>query len=353
VSYPEQYGGASREELSYTLEADGSHCVVHCDFINGVFEYSLIGWREGSPIYASLQPANPIDTAKSIVERYQAYVGSARYVSLLSMIDTVSQAKAERKQSGATIIDVRTVSEGSFKLEYAVNNQRSTSFVWRYCVDDAETIILSIKLNDGKLYSISDKTNIFTVSDATVTVSSEQAISIAIANALNYSWVTKGTSSSVDAIPEKLARTQLFLTSRLPREPFVFYPFWRVDLWLGETVGGVSHVAVGIWADTGEVCYVKGLGGGGESPGEEAIAPSTLTPSSSQSSTSTPSYSQPNDARLPAKQPEDDSTTTDTPQPTAETSAHPPSLPQVLAVTATVIAAIALAGTSLYLKKKR
>jgi hypothetical protein len=62
------------------------------------------------------------------------------------------------------------------------------------------------------------------------------------------------------------------------------YPYWRVDLYLDKVYPGeVSSIAVGIWADTGDVIYCQELSYG-------AGAPQTPSPSPSTSPTITPAF---------------------------------------------------------------
>ena len=216
--------------------------------------------------------------------------------------------------------------------------------------------MLSISLHYGALYGLGDDYGLFKLSDAEVTVSQEEAIDIAVEHALNCSWNVTGVSYMAESVPSELAMTQLFLTASLPRDPFMYYPFWRVDLWLGKTYpGGVNHIAVGIWADTGEVKYVTPLGGGGSIPPEE---PADSSPPPSQpSDSSTPGSASSTDSK-DSTEPTDPATSPDaasppdvTPPPTQQpTDTTTPFNP----ITATVAAiAISATATTIYLKKKR
>lgn len=355
VKIDSHLGGAPREEVLYNISSSDSYCIASCKYINGVYSHCLIGWNKGSPIYTQPQPTNPVDFAKAVLERFQAFIGSPRYQPLIDMLDVINQ-------TGTT-----TVVSGNFKLTETVNSAR-VGFRWVYSVSGFETKAMKITLLNGALYGIGDAMGLFKLSDAPAVVSEQQAISIALNSTVGFSWRASGQEYNVtDPIPTDLARTQQILNTRPPRDPYTLYPLWKVTLWLGKTYpGGVNHISVSVWADTGEVSHIKALGTSGGPPSEDPSASSPSTTSPSQSAPSTPSYSRSNNATSASdsaqppdsapsliQPPEDASTTTDTSAPPAETSGPAPSPLPVLATTATVIAATAVAGTLLYLKKKR
>jgi len=344
VTYPEAYGGVPEERVRYILQTNDSYLDATCFFVNAIFSHCLLSWRSGAPIYVQPQPSNLVDIAKVVLERYQAYVGSLRYQPLRAMLDSVSKAEN-------TIVTL-----DNWKLDVIVND-RNTDFNWIYSSNGAERILLSINLQDGAIRTIGDSMGLFTVSDTELTVSSEEAISIAVNRAQNFSWRTgNGTQVNlIDPISEESATTQLFLTSRPPRDPFKLYSFWRVDLWLGKTyAGGVDHIAVGIWADTGEVSYIQELGGGLGGVSSDVPAGSSSSPSQSSgasSSSSMPdSASSPDSAAPPSQQPSDTSTPADSS--TTENSSPTNQVPAA-AFAAVAAAGVIATATALYLKKKR
>ncbi|NLE05647.1 MAG: hypothetical protein GX638_12730 [Crenarchaeota archaeon] len=79
------------------------------------------------------------------------------------------------------------------------------------------------------------------------------------------------------------------------RDDSTLYPFWRVELYLDKVyAGGVGSIAVGIWADTGEIRYCNALSYGGPVPSDSIIDVSpTLAASPSLDSTMSPSVESP------------------------------------------------------------
>jgi hypothetical protein len=208
------------------------------------------------------------------------------------------------------------------------------------------------------LHDLGGAWNILSVSNAEVVLSQKEAIGIAVNSVQNFSWRTgDGVQINLtDPISEESTITQFFLTSRPPRDPFTLYPFWRVDLWLGKTyAGGVDHIAVGIWADTGEVSYIKALGGGlgGVSSDTPSDSPSSLAQSLGIPSLLPipDSVSSPSPTPLPSQQPSDTSAPADSSS-TENSSPADPAPPAALAIAA-VVGVVAIGTIALYLKKKR
>lgn len=365
-------GGAVREEVLYNISSADTYGIASCMYTNGAYDYSLIGWNKGTPVYTQPQPSNPTDFAKAVLERFQAFVGSPRYQPLIDMLGGAAAP--------------------GFKLQVKVYNSAQIGFRWSYSVEGFETNALTIKILNGALQGINDAMGIFKVSEAPTAISEQQAISIAVNSASTFSWRADGQEYSVtDSIPVDLARASKILNALPSRDPFTLYPIWKVLLYLGKTYpGGVKYISVGVWADTGEVNYLLAHGDGSASPQEEPSEPSTSTTSPSTTKPSEPSNSQGNDATSPStsspsqprssdssysesnsetsdsdfdsppettlspdqalvQQSDDASATSDVSAPTETSSSH--SLLSAFAAIATVVATIAIGGGVLYARK--
>jgi hypothetical protein len=223
---------------------------------------------------------------------------------------------------------------------------RNVDFDWIVSEDSFEITMFGMAFENGALYVINDRSGLFTIGGAEVTVSEEEAIEIAMNNARDFYWVTgEGISVKADSIPRELAMPELSWQHGMGRDPFTYYPYWHVDLWLDKTYpGGVSYISVGMWADTGEVVYVKALGGGGgilpyEGTGTSSSANAPSQPPSSTIDPSAPSEIgiMPNETPSPQQQPND-------------AKADPTGNYPLAAVAA---AATISAAATLYLKKRR
>ena len=94
----------------------------------------------------------------------------------------------------------------------------------------------------------------------TINVSQEQAIQIAKSYVKNYSWNVNGIEVSNVTVLETPVSVQF---SPHPRDQFLtLIPYWYVILSLDRVYpGGVTRIAVGVWADTGEVANIQTLSG--------------------------------------------------------------------------------------------
>ena len=120
-----------------------------------------------------------------------------------------------------------------------------------------------------------------TVGDAEVSVSEEEAISIAMEYAKGFSW-----KAGVD--PDNMVEVKDFKIlespvkaelSMQPREALTLYPYWYVELYLDKVYpGGVSSIHVGLWADTGEVNYCQEMSYGGGLPPDDTETDTTTPP---------------------------------------------------------------------------
>ncbi len=324
VSYPPEYGGIAKEWVRYILETSDSKLDANIIFLNGTYGWSLLFWDKGSPIYIQPQPVSVIDSAKGVIERYQAYSGYSGFQEMRAMLDTINTVENTTVISQDQQIPAKVLVVGNLKLEVIFGN--TVSFLWTYTFTDFEMNALSIDFRKDALYGIDDRwRTVFTVGSTEATVTEEEAISIAMNRAQNFSYVANGTT--VSGFTVRFANATLSMNAR---DPLTLYPFWRVDLWLDKYYpGGVSSIAVGIWADTGEVSYIQELSYGGGSP------PSSPTPSSTPDPTSPPP-SQPGPTTTPSQ---------------TENSSAPPT--GTILVASAAAATVAFAVAALALKKRR
>lgn len=262
VSYPVEYGGIMEEEISLELKTNGSQIRVIACFRNKTLAFCLISVREGSPVYTKAPPTNLVDSAKTILEEYQTYSESSRLQEMKGMLDQIDKVKET------------TVTSGNVKLQVS-NSGRRVSFNWQYTYGGVEVSGPTMVFRDGALYNFVDIWNIFTVGNTAIKVSEKEAINIAKETAKNFSWTVDGVEIKDFVILEDPVQTKMSMQAR---EPLTLYPHWRVNVYL-DTVypGGVSCIAVGVWADTGEVRYCQELSLGGRLSAEETQS-ATIVP---------------------------------------------------------------------------
>jgi hypothetical protein len=97
MTYPAEYGGVPREDVTYRLQTDGIDLSADCVYLNQTFwrcQINLHGARpEDSMIYSQPLPADVVGLAKVVLGKYQAYTGSSRYQSMRDMLASVDKTE--------------------------------------------------------------------------------------------------------------------------------------------------------------------------------------------------------------------------------------------------------------------
>ena len=126
---------------------------------------------------------------------------------------------------------------------------------WAYISDNIDFQSKSLVLNFddyGFLEMLSDDWHIFKVGSTEVKVSKEEAINIAIEYAEDYSWTVNDVEVNNFTIVAETVSATLWPHSR--EDPLTLLPYWYVTLYLDRIYPDrVDRLAVGLWADTGEV----------------------------------------------------------------------------------------------------
>ena len=158
------------------------------------------------------------------------------------------------------------------------------------------------------------------IGNTSVSITRDQAISIAKVRAQNLSWNVNISDTSVTQVSnvtilDDHTNAQLLAA---PKEPLVLHPYWRVSLTFDKVYPGyVYGVSYNIWADTGEVFYgnLNTLGG----------PPTSDTPTTSNPTTSTDQYSQTGQTPTTETKPSSENLPAATPTPMLNSSPVPPS----------------------------
>jgi hypothetical protein len=203
---------------------------------------------EGTPYYSQLQPTDTLDVAKDILERYQTYSRASHLETMRNMLETVDGIRGfETVWSNVKLI-ISTESN-TVKIRF------------EYTADDVDFQAKSVELifdNYGFLQSLSDDWTLYKVGSTEVNISKEEAINIAIEYAKDYSWIANGEVVSNFTLDEGGASAELYPHSR--EDPLALIPYWYVTIDLDRVYPDrVESLAVGLWADTGEVSICQTL----------------------------------------------------------------------------------------------
>jgi DNA-binding transcriptional ArsR family regulator len=245
-------GGAVEEILTYSLTNSRSKIGLDLRFRNNhfsLYEFSLIeGIPRYDPIFTQPQPTDILEATKGIIDRYESST-SDPYLEEISRL----LALANETNNEQTL--------GNTKLKVTINGDHAEVLLL-YTASGVDFTAKSIHLlfQNHILQELSDDWFFFEVGSIQVSVSEEQAIQIAKNAAKDFKWNTDGEQvSNFNVLSEPISAV-FFPHSRT--EPLVLVPYWYITLYLDrEYPGGVNSIAVGVWADSGEVANIEALSG--------------------------------------------------------------------------------------------
>jgi len=257
VEYPTDLGGIAQEEVTYTLESNGSKLDASFRFRNNFLSWCKLYILEGSPLYAQ-QSTNVLDAAKGLLDRYQAYMGGASYLQTMhNMLDTITETKTMTTTSGNVKL---TISNGAYAYTEWMYTSNGIDF-------DRKRIHFSFE--NGAFRSFRDDWDLYKIGSDSLDVPKEEAISIARDYAKTVTWklyMENGTWVEVkDALVDEHVEAELLIGTS--REPLTLYPYWRIQLyfdWIYQ--GNVYGITVALWADTGEILYYEPMAFLGDPP---------------------------------------------------------------------------------------
>ncbi len=238
-------GNIPEELLKYSLSNSESEIDVVLRFRNdSLFRYQ-INLLEGSLVYTQPQPANVLDSAKNIVERYIAYAGASYLEDMSDMLASVNETQNTEIVSGNTKLEILTSGD-------------TTRIQWMYTENgvDFQAKGLSLLFENRVLMDLMDGWLLFTVGSTEVNVSSEQAVTIAKNNVKDFTWTVGDAEVTGFVVLDKPVSVQL--VPHPMEKTLTLKPYWFVILELDKVYpGGVNRIGIGLWADTGEVNYIR------------------------------------------------------------------------------------------------
>lgn len=235
-------------EVAYRLESKDSKFsalfIFRKDFVRSFDIFN----KEGAIHYSQPQPAGYVERAKAFLEKYAEWTGDQKYVMLSKMLEKIPKA------------ETGNITMGNMRLEFSIGD-RDAGFRWRLLYGDFELDGTAIQFENGEFRMFFEPYVLCKVGSLEVKVSRAEAIGMARRLAGNFSWRV-GVEPNVTVVREFriLDEPVQASLSLWEREPLTLYPHWHVTLYLDKTYPGfVTGIMVGIWADTGEIHYIKPL----------------------------------------------------------------------------------------------
>ena len=242
-------GGVVEQILRYSLTNSESKIDVIFRFRNNRLSMFQIILLEGTPVYAQPQPYSVVNAAEGLLQRFRVFDDASYLEEMSNVIASVNATQNFEFTLGNTKLKV-PLSEGTGEI------------LWMYTQDgmDFSPKSLSLIYENGMLKQLTDGWFLFTIESTTVNISKEQAISIARDYVKTYTWKADGIDVSEFTVLQEPVSVAFHPTPR--DSPLALVPYWGVTLYLDKIYpGGVNSLAVGVWADTGQVARVKTLSG--------------------------------------------------------------------------------------------
>ncbi|MGB9960450.1 MAG: hypothetical protein ACPLKQ_08065 [Candidatus Bathyarchaeales archaeon] len=249
--------------IKYTLTSPESKIDILCNFRNNLLVWCKLTVIAGSPLYIQSQPANVIEAAKGIIQRYQIYSGASYIKTMQNMLEQINELKPAAIKSDNVKLNI------SIEENYAY-------IKWMYTINniDVPSKAVSLIFKNGDLYLFRDTWDLYKIGTTEVVISKEEAISIAKKHVQKYSYTVDGILiSNFTILDEQVIAT----LSMQDRGNYTLYPHWEIRMGLDRVYpGGVTGFQVMLWADTGEVTHITPIGslGGPELEGEDSSTPS-------------------------------------------------------------------------------
>jgi hypothetical protein len=241
MDYRADLGGVTEEVLTYSLIGQNSELGVDFRFRNQTLSRYRLDVLDGVPIYHTPQPTDVKEAAYGLVVRYQAYENITYIQPMKLLLDTVNDSQDTSVTVGDLQLDV--TSEG-----------KDVQFQWSYTTQGIcyQAKGLTLNYNGGLLEMLTDGWFLYTIGSTDVNYSAEQAIQIAINNVDGFSWTYGSVTVKDYTILDEGVTVEMWPHYRESNLELI--PYWYVVLPL-DTIypGNVNHIAVGIWADTGQV----------------------------------------------------------------------------------------------------
>ena len=244
--------GMVEEIFKYALVDGDSKVDIVLRFRDNHFSLYQLSILEGFPPYAPKyvlsEFADIIQVTKELIERYQSVVSDPYLEEISRLLASVNETNNE-------------LTLGNTKLKISISGDNA-EVVMLYTANGVDFAAKSLHFvfKNHALQEFSDDWFLYQVGSTHVNVSEETAVQIARNAAENFEWNASGVQVSDFGILNEPVSALFFPHPRT--DPLTLIPYWYITLYLDRTYpGGVNSIAVGVWADTGEVATIQALSG--------------------------------------------------------------------------------------------
>ncbi len=241
------FGGVAEEVIQYALKGTNSNLNAYLRYRNNHFSRYELTMIESAPIFTQVQPNDVLQNAKFILARYKTNSGYAYLTNMTDLLATVYN------------LNNTELTQGNMKLQISVSGA-TVSFLWMYTEEgiDYQAKGLQMTFQNNVLTTMTDGYFLFTVGSTSLVTSKDQALKTAESYIKTLSWTIEGKQVSGFNVVDPPLSVQLVPHTR--GNSLALIPYWYVEMSLDKTyAGGINVVAIGIYADSGQVADVQML----------------------------------------------------------------------------------------------
>jgi hypothetical protein len=241
-------GGVVEEVLKYSLvNSDGSldidlrfrdnHLSLYqLSIVEGVANFALS--------YTKPQPTDPVEAARGVLERYQSISNDSYLNDMCTLLASANRSTTESCLGNTKLAISSGSASSDISLVYTANNV------------DFSAKGVHLTYQNGVLEELGDDWFLYRIGNSQMNVTQNEAIQTARAAAKGFTWTANGSTVSNFSVLDEPVSSVFFPHPR--NDPLSLVPYWYVTLYLDkEYPGGVNSIAVGIWADTGQVANIQ------------------------------------------------------------------------------------------------
>ena len=248
LQYRTDFGGVTEGNIQYSLTSLTSNLKIAVRFRDNHFSRYELDMIESSPIFSQVQADNVLQNAKNILANYKVYSGDAY---LTNMSDLLANVTSINNTNNPDIV------QGNMKLQIVVSGG-TVNFNWMYTQNgiDYQAKGLQMTFQNNVLTILQDGYFLFTVGNTNLATSQEWAVNTAETYVKTMTYTIEGQKvSGFNVVKEPLS---VQLVPRPRGDSVALIPYWYVELCLTSIyAGGYNEVAIGIYADTGQVADVQ------------------------------------------------------------------------------------------------
>jgi DNA-binding transcriptional ArsR family regulator len=237
----------NEENMKYSLRDSQSDLLAEFRFRENHFSRYALTLGEESSVNIKPQLGDILQVAKNTLSNYKTYSGDSYLDDMNNLIDQVIQ------------VENTTFTAGSLKLKITIIDG-TADFQWMYSTQGIDFSAKGVRMTftNRVLTTMTDGYFLFTVGNTNLAVTQDRAIQIAKDYGKTLTWTIDGRQVTGFTAVDAPVSVELLPHPR--PNSIALIPYWYVTLRLDRTyAGGISQIAIGVFADNGEVVNVQML----------------------------------------------------------------------------------------------